>query len=89
MTDGPGGAGASRTIGRAKLAYTNFEPAIAPPRGFNVRERRRFAPRRREPYGNFRDALDRLQDGGEYCSGGEADAAAAVIEFAVELKRMP
>ena len=48
-------------------------------------------PRRQEPYRNFRGALDRLQEGGEYCSGGEAEAAAspALIEFAGELKRRP
>jgi hypothetical protein len=37
---GPGGAGASKTIGRAKLAVANFEPAIDPLRGFNAAERR-------------------------------------------------
>jgi hypothetical protein len=47
--------------------------------------------RRQEPYGNFRDALDRLKHGGEYYSRGEAVAAArpTLIEFAVELKRRP
>jgi hypothetical protein len=62
---------------------------LDPPRGFNARERRRFAPRRQKPYGNFRDALDRRQDGGEYCPSGKAHAAAAVIECAVELDRRP
>jgi hypothetical protein len=32
--------------------------------------RRRLAPRRQEPYENFRDALNRLQDGREYCFAG-------------------
>jgi hypothetical protein len=50
--------------------------------------RRRHAQRRQEPYANFRDILDRLQNGGEYCSGGKADAAASpgftLVKFPIE-----
>jgi hypothetical protein len=55
--------------------------------------RRHFVPRRQKPYGNFRDALDRLQDGGEYCSGGKADAAVSpgltLVKFPIEYNGMP
>jgi hypothetical protein len=37
---GPGGAGASGTIGRANLAVANYEPAIDPTRGINARKPR-------------------------------------------------
>jgi hypothetical protein len=83
---------AIKAIGRSKLAYANFEPATDPPRGFNATGHRvAVLPRRQEPYRNFRGALNRLQEGGEYCSGGEAEAAAspALIEFAGERKRRP
>jgi hypothetical protein len=75
-----------------KTRIANFEKATDPPRGFNATGHRvAELPRRQEPYRNFRGALNRLQEGGEYCSGGEAEAEAspALIEFAGERKRRP
>jgi hypothetical protein len=43
------------------------------------------------PYGNFRDALDRLHDGDDYCSGGKAEVlpALTLVKFPIELNRTP